>query len=513
MITPEADDAYQNVLDKYNTEYDINAILEGDVVYPYVHVTNSFVDVDFTTLTDIARTISYTNTTGGVCTARLAFSSFILGSGDKIKVVIRNLSSTGARPRVNVANGAFANISNVENITRDDIFTLTLTAGGVAYIELTQDATAGNSTGTFDYEIYYYGSATYTSGEALDTVIDDLLGTGYMATGITMRSTFLFNDALPPEAPSAIDTYMIANPTHNYVSEAVNRFNSLFLCKADGLATDDASDYKITFEILMQILRCKFRAYWYIDTEGYLRIEHEKYFRMMAAQIDITSANYTKFKPEVDVELYNYQKSDIYSLIQYEESNEGNVDFIADPIEYDYIKTSTKKKDINVQISTDVSWIVNNPDDADANGFILMEIEVTNFNVPVFGVSRAGLGYYYQNQYLSWYSLFPIYFKYFGEADSADINNGTTLTLDHVKEFMRQVGIKFYYGAALNWYQPVTLMRGTGWIKKIEHDLSSGFYTLDVGFSPMTGEPTGIGTTVDSTTITVDSTLITVDTI
>lgn len=508
MISPEADDAYQNVLDKYDTEIDINTLLT-DTLHPYLHVTNSFVNVDFTTFADIDRNVEYTNTTGAVKTARLAFASTGLGSGDKVKVVIRNLSYTNLPPRMNVANSTFTDISNVEEITADGIYTLTLTSGAIAYIELTQDAGDGNGTGSFDYEIYYYLVATSTKSKLLDTLLDNFLGVGYMATGIAMRSTYLFNDALPPEAPAAIDIYITANPTHNYVSEAVNRFNGLHLAEVDGLTTDAADDHKITFEKLMQILRYKLRAYWYIDTEGYLRIEHEKYFRTMAAQMNVTSNTYTKFKPEVDIEVYNYEKSDIYSLIQYEENNESNADFIADPIEYNYIKTSTKKKDINVQVSTDLSYIVNNPDDAAVDGFLLVETEEPSIVIPIFGASRTS-GYYYQNQYLSWYSLFPIYFKYFGEADSADINNGTTLTLDHVKEFMRQVGIKFYYGSAINWYQPVTLMRGTGWIKKIEHDLSSGFYTLDVGFSPATGT-IAEDVTADSTIITVDSTLITAD--
>jgi len=482
MVAPEPDDEYQDVLDKYEVEYDIGALLNQSV-NPYILATNAFVNVDFTTFSDVSRTVTYTNTTGAVKTARLAFTSASLGLGDKVKVVIRNLTYTNEPPWINVANSIFGDISNVEQLSVDGMYTLILTAGVVAYIELTQDAAGGDGTGSFDYEVYYYTNTVNTNSKLLNILIDQILGAGYMASGATMRSTFLFNDALPPEAPASISAYITANPTHNYVTSAVNRLNLLYLCKADGLTTDKADDYKTTFKKLMEVLKQKLRAYWYIDTEGYFRIEHEQYFRQMDVQIDITTATYLKYKPEIDMLLYSYDKSDSYSRLQYSENNANGADFIADPIIYDYIKTSTKKKDINVDISTDVSWIVTNPGDATSDGFILAETETLGFNVPVFGASRTA-GYYFQNQYLSWYSIIPLFFKYFGEANTANVNNGGVLTLTHVKELLRQGGIKFYHNGILTFYNPVTLTIGNAYIKKIELDLSSGFYTLEVGYDP-----------------------------
>lgn len=506
MITPEPDDAYQDVLDYYDTKYnnvsdDLQLAYAG---YIWQRPANAFVNVDFTTFADVGRNVTWTNTTGSLCYARIALSGYSSAIGGQIKVVIRNLTYNAVAPKIRVVNGAFAAISDTATVDADGLYTITFTAAsGTCLIELEEDSGGGSSAGEFDYDAYYYQEYSVT-GNYLENVINRMLA--LMETGNTCHSTYLFNDAVPSLVPSAIDTYITANPTYDYATQAPAIWNYLWFGKTDSLTTDNADNYELSFKELMEIIKIKLRAYWYIDSEGYFRIEHEKYFREWGSQLDLTSATHSKYKPETDMFLYDYQKTNIVNTLTYQEQNEGNDEFIAFPIRYDPIKTTPGSRSLSPpKLSTDIGWIYENPGDADANGFILMQCDMIN-STPVVGITESELtdGVFHQNGALAWSYLFVHYWQYFAEGDSADINNGDTLTPTHIKEFLNQSGVRFYYGAALNWYQPVLLTHGTAWIKKIEHDLNSGFYTIDVGFSPTT--------TADSTTVTADSTLITADT-
>jgi hypothetical protein len=316
------------------------------------------------------------------------------------------------------------------------------------------------------------------TGNTVETVIGRFLGAGYLNTGLTAISTILWNDALPTVKPPNIDTYITANPTNDYVIEDTAMWNYLVIALAASIADPPADPSLISFKDLADMLKVKLRVYWYIDSDGFVRFEHEKYFNDFASQLDITTLNY---KQEVDKRIYNYEKSDIYSQVLYSESGEGNEDWIAFPINYDLIKTTPNVLSLSPpSLTTDKDNIFANP--SSASGFILLEC--TSNDSGVVSESTLTPGDFYTNAHLAWSWLIENYYSYFGEADEAEINDGGALTLDSVKRFKKQTGIKFYYDGILTWIRPVTLLGGKAWIDKMELDLSSGWYIIDVGFDP-----------------------------
>jgi hypothetical protein len=485
---PVPDDNYEVIIEKQEVKYDIGFAL-GSACIAYDISSTAFINVDFSSFSDASRTVNYTNTTGGTTYARMTITPGALGAGDKMVMIVRNTSVvTGSNVQVRVLNNLFATISNVEDVD-DGVIELVLTGSSPAYIQLSHDGSMGtgegDGDGSFDYEMYYYTANTnVANGLMLETFINQMLTV--MGTGMTVTSTYLFNDALPAEAPAAIDAYMTANPTHNYVSLAVNNWNDLFVGRVGDLSSKPSSSLIITFKDLMLMLKYKLNAYWYIDSSGAFRIEHQMYFREFPSQIDLTNATYLQYKPEVDRSVYRYDRADNYQVVQYTENNEGTDDFVAFPIIYDLAKTTPKTLDVTVPLcSTDIEWIIDNTADVNPAGLLLVEVDTTTStsNAMVF-VESSTPEFYYQNGHLSWFNLFPIYWQYFAEADEADINDGDTLTATHVKELLEQTAVKFYHNGILNPIYPVTVALGLGWSKKIELDLESGWYTIDVGFDP-----------------------------
>jgi hypothetical protein len=103
---------------------------------------------------------------------------------------------------------------------------------------------------------------------------------------------------------------------------------------------------------------------------------------------------------------------------------------------------------------------------------------------------------------------------YFAEAQSGTIKTGVH-SFVHVKEMVKQSGVKFFWDTDLDWKKPFTLSVGEGWLNSVEYFPETGFYSIDVLYSPYDFNIATVAgstsTTADSTTVTVDDTLITVD--
>lgn len=486
-ITPRPNDSYEKILMQYDKKFQDRfpfAIISGAYNYPTLHV-NSFINVDFSAFTDIGSSVSWSNAGSTTLYARhqLAASQPV---GNIVYVVIKNLVNNvggpGSRPQLTLTNVTGTVASNTVTLTGNGRYVLTSTNAVAAYVELKSLGSGAGDNGTFDYEIYR--PVSKSQGMTLSDFFTNLLGVSYMNTGLTPKSTILWNDALPAVKPPNIDAYITANPTNDYVIQSAAIWNQIVLANADSLTTAKQTIHEISFKDIADILKTKMRIFWYIDSGGFVRFEHERYFADFASQIDVTAL--TTYKPEVDKKQYIYEKADIYNQILHKESNEANPDWIAYPVQYDLIKTTPNTVTVTPpSLSTDAKNIADNPGTADGSGYMLLQC-ASMAGVPLVEVTASVFtpADFYPNTYLSWSWLIKNYYKYFGDADSAGINGTDTLTLSGVKRFKKQVGIKFYYDGILNWLRPVTLAGGLGWIDKMELDLPTGFYTIDVGFDP-----------------------------
>jgi hypothetical protein len=356
-----------------------------------------------------------------------------------------------------------------------------------------------------DYEIFYPKSTI--SGDLLVDVIQAAIVTkmGLASYLNNIKSTYLWNDALPTDTPPNIDTYITANPTNDYVVEGTAIWNDLWLARADGFTTETEELLELSLKDLMDALKTQLRAWWYIDTDGKFRIEHEKYFRDYTAQADLTSVTYAPDKPEVDARVYTYEKTGLFSQINYSEQNQNNPDWISFPTEFTPKQTSKEIKDVSLSsFSSDIQYITDNPSDASSSGWVFLRMEPMDTNY-IIAIDESALtaGDYYLNTKLGWAFLQENYYGYFAEAADGTVNEAA-FTFDHVREFLKQDNIRFRMTSDFDWKKPFTLLEGTGWVEACEYDVESGMYKINVGLNPYSIEITVVDSTDTSITITDD---------
>ena len=481
-LQPEPDDEYQTVIDAverkfYETEMALN-VFTNDYFYYWSNPTNAFVNSipsPFTSFNDASKVVTWQYTGSGTNIARMAWTG-CANSGDQVKVLVSAASGGGS---LRLVDSGFNAVSNTSALTAG-LKTLTAT-GTAAYLEFY--VTSGTS-GGFTYEAYKHRLNNEFAGDLRD-VIDYMLGT-MLSTGLSCRSTVLFNDVLPSVVPTYIATYLSSYPGTDYVTEAKGPkvFNDNFMIGfADTFGTDLINN-EFSLRDILEIIRIKFRCYWYIDSDGYFRIEHLKYFRKFASQLDLTQVAFSPYKVEIDKKGYRYDKGNIYSQVTYSESNAENEDFVDIHVNSDVIKTSNKTTSISPpEVSTDIA--VGLLDSWSPSGFVLVITDIINSTRVVR--LRPGVitpAKYYQNVELSLSYLASKYWAWDCDADSATVSNGQTITAEGVKEFLIQEGIRFYNNGDINWYAPVTVSLGNGWLKKIEHFLESDFFVIDLAFNP-----------------------------
>lgn len=482
VISPEPDDGYSDILKEYKSEWgDRNDSgifgMWSTIYYPTLD-SGLFTNVDISSFADSGGSITWSDGGGAA-----AYARNILAAAPPINgIVYINISNfTGDQFTLRLVNSAFAAISIEADITADGVYALTQNATTTpVYVEILIDYPDPVS-GTFDYEIYY-PVGQVGAGVTYEALINKILtDASYMNLGYTVVSTFLWNDALGSDPPPNIDAYITANPTKDYVVEGVARYNDLFVTRVDHWTTTKSPALKVTLKDLMDYLKVYLRAWWFIDEDGNFRIEHEKYFTDYASQLDITALT---SGPEVDAREMAYDKSSIFGTITHSGNNESNPDFISYPVIYDKIVTTGETKDVVVDSTTDVGYLYGSPDEADNSGIVIIApTKSDNLNIIPIVKSIIETDAAYPNIYMSWSYLAANYWGYFGDSDSADINDGDSLSLDGVKRFLKQNNVSFYYSTQLDWKKPVTVTNGTGWIEKIE-ETESDFITLNLGFDP-----------------------------
>lgn len=493
--TPDPDDEYRPVLMQYEKKWDnrtANTLFgESENVYYPAIGTGTWTNVSFSTWSELAKSVSWTNTVfGATQTARITLGTVAEGYNVIVRIMNHNLVA-GNDPKVQLINTTSgASVSNQETISGNGSYTLTKNAvcanTSIEFSEVNQLPDAGVASGSFTYD-YYDCSTNIGSGSLFRTVLDNCInGASYMNLAIgTVYSTILWNDAVESDAPSSISTYMSAHPTYDYVRSAAAIYNYLWLARADGPATTNLENIQVSLKDMMQMLR-KLRMYWFIDADSHFRIEHEKYFRSYTTQADLTSSTYTADKPETDSKIYAYSKNESYCQINYSENNQKTEDWVPYPVEFAITKVTSSKLDVGfLDLTTDVKNMIENPDSANNNGLLLLR---ATYNTVVYtiGLDQSTLtaANYWPNAYLAWSYIIKYYQNYFAEADTGTINGGAAHSYTHVKEFLTQDNIRFHIASVLNWKKPVATVHGTAWLTTAEYAPETGMITINVAYNP-----------------------------
>lgn len=488
--SPEPDDAYRPIMQQYERDWHRgnadNAFHTYQNVFYPTKDTTAFSNVDFTSWTEsTVGTVSYTNTSSAEKFARNTLG--VAMDADRVVVIIiKNLVITaGDEPFLYLTNAGGDRYSTGAQIIANGIYTLTSTNVAADRVEISQTDSGDSSEGSFDYEIYHYDNYAQDS-QSVYTAIDCVLNnTEWMNLSVaTVMSTFLFNSALGSDSPTPIATAIAARPTYDYVTNGPQNWNDLAIGRIDKWTTDKEDDFTYSLRDIMDVLKYKLRAWWFIDEDGHVRIEHEKYLRSYSAQANLTTATYKDDKPEVDAKIYNYSESELANQVNYIENNEANEDWIEAHINFPFLATSKNTRDVRINVTTDMKNVIDNAATISGSGFSLLKL------VPMGGVYRLSFdestktaGNYYPNANLGWRYLFANYWEYFAEANVASVDSAS-VTFTHVKEFLTQENIRFHPAAAIDWKKPFTLANGTGWLTGAEYSPETGMIEISVGFNP-----------------------------
>jgi hypothetical protein len=493
--TPDTDDVYRPILKQYDRKWQDRTAdhlfnLDSEIHYP-VLITTDFVNVNFSTFADAAHSVTWSNTAFGTKQRATHVHAIVSLIGDIYIIQISNYVVIGNDVKTQLVNAAGASLSNEETITGDGFYYLTQTVNDAnVYLEISEVNTLPDSdpaSGSFDYILYEHDHLH--SGDTVENILGAIInGVSYMNLGLTIVSTILWNDALGSDPPPAIDTYMTAHPTNDYVITSSANFNYLWIGRTDSFTTAKEDLVETSLKDIMAILR-KLRLYWFIDEDGKFRIEHQRYFREYTTQADLTSATYLGDKPEVDQRIYNYEKKDSYSQINYKENNQSHKDWIAYPVLFYGTIAEPQAKDISFNITTDIEYLLDSPGDASSSGLFLTRTKYSGliYYIPLDASTITPM-VYYMNAKLSWAWLIANYYDYFAEAETGTVNNGSAITYTHVKEYLKQGNIKFRMAADLDWKKPFTLIEGTGWLEVAEYAPETGMYKISVGYNPYTIE-------------------------
>lgn len=497
--TPDPDDEYRDILAQYERKWRIwsqTSVFNLNSLFYYPKQKSpaaAFTNISFDTWTEAVAGVvtNWTSLGGGVETARYSIP-IATEANDIIYFVTQNWTPDPATdPTIQLVNAVGTARSLAATIISEGIYALTQTVNDTVFVEFQCPAVA--ATGSFYYQIFYPTSTS--SGETVYECIDKCLNYNsvlypFMGLSYDIVSTFLWNDALPTghavDTPN-ISTYYTANPTNDYVIEAAAQWNDLWLARTDSITTEKNENTEISLKDVMDILKTKLRAYWHIDPDGKVRIEHEKYFRDFAVQADLSSATYTDDKPETDVKVYTYDNSLLANQVNYKETDDHTIGFVSYPVTFDPKQTSNTVRDVNADVTCDIEYVQANPASA-SQGLMLLKTTTMGVKVfvPVEDMTLApGYGEGHPNAHLAWDYLCRYYFTYFADAETGYINYALALTtFDHVREFLKQSGIKFRMAADLDWRKPFTVTEGTGWIDSVEYNPETGMYKLDIGLNP-----------------------------
>jgi len=302
-------------------------------------------------------------------------------------------------------------------------------------------------------------------------------------------STFFYNDSLPSDAPSTIDTWITSNPNGNYVTEdTTNHFENPAIGAGETWGERaQVTPPKWSLKQIMDYLRDIFDVHWYIDDDGDFRVEHKKYFeKLYDDSTAITVSGYSDYKPETDSLSYAFRKELIYAREEFTQGqNTSDADFVGEPIIYDVFETSPEIKKYNNSHTADLNYLTG--DNGSKSGMVIYDTVSTDIASGGSYIVKFTTGVLSstakKNAYLSWANLHSNFWSWGRMSENLNVN-GSDTTADSVAYFLEQEGVKFHYPNAIPWYNKVTGSLGDAKILSMTRDLDSDFVTFKLGYNP-----------------------------
>jgi len=255
-------------------------------------------------------------------------------------------------------------------------------------------------------------------------------------TGKNVYSSFFWNDCeaggVLPDAILAGQLGLINYPTSNYFTgEKNNPLNRIVAIHTYDLSIDtsvnqEKSILKATFKKLMDDLIVKYRKhiYWFVDSDLNLHIEHIKYFDKINSPLEMRVSRFAYIR---NYEQFKFDKSQMYSLEEYEVKNSGYNDFKTSKVTFDKIPSNKRGEDLKESfstqlLSTDIQFCVENAESIE-NGIILLAYDVVDDeNIVRYGIGQKTTESVINGD-LSISSLLAKYGTYEGTWETGKIND------------------------------------------------------------------------------------------
>ncbi len=328
--------------------------------------------------------------------------------------------------------------------------------------------------------VYY--DTTFARGRRVETVIQWLLDK--MNTGLTLKSEFFSANV-------------------NYVTGEANRLKDFIIAQKSDIknpsATEAATKGITTFDKLMSWFRNMFDARWFIDKEGFFRIEHISVLTELEDGIDLTNAD--KYDPLCLSESneFTFSKEVMPNKEKWEFMEAKNEDFVGLPIVYDGIATTQRDGDNSKiydlkEITTDLDHILKNSKDISDEGFVFL---VSNGLLPSDTMAEKGYlsDQFYPNAHLSLANLHNNYWRFERVLKTGTMNGETTefeseipklkrkkitFSLHESDQFEPEKSIKtFFKQVNLDTYEYDDIIQ-FGKVLQADHDLNSDFVTVEL---------------------------------
>lgn len=237
------------------------------------------------------------------------------------------------------------------------------------------------------------------------------------------RSTFFDSDPTPESkfsTPMPYDSTKTYSElvSENYVTGETNILTGLcFFPKSEvPIRSDRATVCMISFSDLIDGLKNLFNVDWYIDDEGYLRIEHYSWFDEDSISIDLTTLSDGRYINKLTETTYD--KGEMPSRDHFTMPDTGGVDFRGKDIIYDQARGVDDQREISTSISTDIEYIIHHEDKVDFEKYAMV---VTSGGVILSETGELS-GREIANGHLSWANLHKRYWMHGRPYKNGNIN-------------------------------------------------------------------------------------------
>ena len=320
--------------------------------------------------------------------------------------------------------------------------------------------------GGWDYP--YTLNDAYPLEDAINVLLDEITGdSGKPVTFDVTESLFLNGDS-PLRTGRKLLIAQLTNVKKTYYQNA-------------------AQTGKITLKQIFDMLKACFHAYWFIDPDGHLRIEHAMWFinggtyqtDSRTPAVDLTAL----FNPrnshtwDFGQNSYTFDKISLPERTELSYATSQTLPFNGLPIQYTsgFVKKGQTDRVTVSNFYADVDWLISGASKTGDEGWVVIDAEDNDgvYSCPVNALNYEWGNFFPQNIYMTFAYLENTFFAYDMSAPGVELQGGYSIACeDTVKAKTQEV--TFPQDSALPEFSLIRTGIGTGEIDTITYSILSG---------------------------------------